>query len=356
MYGALLINALYKVNPRINVFGVGGERMENAGAEIIVNSSSISVVGFTEILSKLPKVITIFRKVRKFILTKHPSVVILIDYPGFNLHLAKKIKKEKIPLLYYVPPQIWAWDKRRVKTLSSCVDRIAVILPFEKSWYQGKDCKVDYVGHPLIEILREWEGSYLYKGKEEKIVGILPGSRKIEIQKILPLMLKTAELMKGNMRFVLPLAPGIEKKTVSKYLKKSSVRVEIFQDGSFPVMKSADLLLLASGTATLEAAYFTTPMIIVYKVSLITYLLAKILVRVPWIGLVNLIAGKQIVPEFIQGRARPEKMARIATEYLVNQEKTKKMKEELSSVIEELSVDSSSAKVAQIAFELCKEE
>jgi len=355
MYGALLSNALYKLNPDIRIFGMGGKRMEKAGVKLIADSLSISVVGFTELLPKLVKILLIFSRIKRFILQKQPSVTILIDYPGFNLRLARILKRNKIPVLYYIPPQVWAWNKKRVKKLASFVDRTAVILPFEKDWFRKEGYEVEYVGHPLMEILQSWRGPFLNKEIGEKIVGILPGSRKTEVKKILPLMLKTARLMKGKLRFILPLAPGIEEKFVTRYIKKFSVKVEIYKGSSLSVIKSADLLLVASGTATLEAAYFKVPMIIIYKVNWITYLLAKILVKVPWIGLVNLIAEKEIVPEFIQGKAKPPQIAKLATEYLTDEKKIEKIKKELFSVVQKLYIENTSEKVAKIALSLCKE-
>lgn len=332
--------------------------MKEAGVNLVADFSPISLVGVTEILPKLFKISLIFRKIKKFILEKHPSVVVLIDYPGFNLSLARIIKKSNIPLVYYVSPQVWAWNKKRVRTLFRRASRVVVILPFEKDWYEKEGYRVDYVGHPLVEILKKWKDSEIKIEKKGKLVGILPGSRETEVKRILPLMLKVAKLIekKENVHFVLPLAPGVKKEMVSEYLSKSQLEVEIWEDVSYPVIKAADLLLIASGTATLEAAYFQTPMIIIYKVNPLTFLLAKILVKVPWIGLVNLIAREEIVPEFIQGKAKPRPIAQTALEYLKNKEKVKKIREKLRRVAEKLQTENASFKVAKIVLDLCRED
>jgi len=357
LYGALLSRALYKLNSRISIYGMGGKKMKEAGVHLVADFSSISVVGFTEVIPKLIRITATFRKVKRFILEKHPSVVILIDYPGFNLRLARIVKENKIPLLYYVSPQVWAWNKKRATALVSRANRIAVIFPFEKEWYHREGYKVEYVGHPLMEVLEKWQDSGIKIDKKEKVVGILPGSRETEVKRILPVMLKVAQLIEEeNVRFILPLSSGIREKMVSRYISKSKVKVEIWQETSLPVIKAADLLLVASGTATLEAAYFQTPMIIIYKVSPLTFLLAKLLVKVPWIGLVNLIAGEEVVPEFIQRKARPREIAQVATKYLKDKEEVKRIKGKLFRVVEKIKKRNTSFKVAQIVLDLCKEE
>lgn len=333
--------------------------MEEAGVHLVANFSPISVVGFTEVLPKLIKIKATFGKIKRFILEKHPSVVILIDYPGFNLRLARIVKQNKIPLLYYVSPQVWAWNKKRAKTLISRANRVAVIFPFEKEWYEKEGYRVEYVGHPLMEVLEKWQDSkieVIKKDKKDKVVGILPGSRETEVKRILPLMLKVARLLRReNIHFILPLSPGVREKMVSRYISKSKVKVEIWQEGALPVIKAADLLLVASGTATLEAAYFQTPLIIIYRVSALTFLLAKLLVKVSWIGLVNLIAGEEVVPEFIQRKARPREIAEVAIKYLKDKEEIERIKRKLSGVMQKLQKGNTSFKVAQIALDLCRE-
>jgi len=357
MYGALLARALYRINPHLIIYGIGGEKMQEAGVRLILNSLSISVVGFTELFSKIGKIIATFKAVKKFIIQNKPSAVVLIDYPGFNLRLARIIKREKIPVIYYVSPQVWAWRKKRAGTLISRVDRLVVILPFEKDWYHKEGYyNVDYFGHPLVEILKNHKNKEEIK-KGKSIVGILPGSRYSEIKRILPVMLKTAKLIRtGNkVHFVLPLAPGIKESSLSRYLKKSNVKIEIYKKGSLPVIKSADLILVASGTATLEASYFQTPMIVIYKISFFSYLLARILVRTPWIGLVNLIAGENIAPEFIQWKAKPRKIAKIAMDYLKDKKKVEEVKKKLLSVKEKIEGENTSIKVARVILDFCKE-
>jgi len=358
IYGALLANACQKMVPGIKIFGVGGKRMEKAGVNLLFNSLSLSVVGITEVLSKWGKIKEVFKKLKNFIYNSSLQAVVLIDYPGFNLRLAKVIKEKGIPLLYYVPPQVWAWGKRRVKKIGNLADKIAVILPFEKEWYKEKGYEVEYVGHPLFEVLKNFKKMSLTRKKKEVIIGILPGSRQEEVKRILPVMLATAQLInkKRKVKFVLPLADGIEKNLVEKEIKKWEVPVKIYSGNSHLIIQSSDFLLVSSGTATLEAAYFQTPMVIIYKLSLLSYIVARILVKVPWIGLVNLISGEEVVPEFIQREAKPEKIASQVENILKDKDKIIRIKRKLSNVTNKLSCCDTSYKVAKIVLGLMKEE
>jgi len=330
--------------------------MKGAGVNLISDFSSISVVGLVEVLPRFFDIIKTFRKVKKFILEHKPRVVVLIDYPGFNLHLARILKKNKIPLLYYVPPQLWAWNKKRIKTLFHTATHVVVIFPFEKKWYEEQGYQVDYFGHPLMEFL-EKKQNYKTIKKEGRIVGILPGSRESEVKRILPVMLRVAErLRKENVRFVLALAPGVKREIVSNYISRFKIKIEVWEGDSLSVIKNSDLLLVASGTATLEAAYFETPMIIIYKLNILTYLIAKLLVKTSWIGLVNIIAGEEIAPEFIQGKAEPAKISKVAMRYLNDDQLIQKVKEKMRQIKNKLKGECTSLQVAKIALKFCKEE
>ena len=332
--------------------------MEKAGVKLLFNSLSLSVVGITEVLSNWGKIREAFKKLKNFIYNSSLQAVVLIDYPGFNLRLAKVAKKRGIPLLYYVPPQVWAWGERRVKKIGNLVDKIAVILPFEEEWYKERGYEVEYVGHPLFEMLKNFKKMGSTREKKGVTIGILPGSRKAEVKRILPVMLATAQLIKKKrkVKFVIPLADGIEKNLVEKEIKNWKVPVEIYSGDSHLIIQLSDLLLVASGTATLEAAYFQTPMIIIYKLSLPSYIMARILVKVPWIGLVNLISGEEVVPEFVQREAKPKKIASQAENILNDKGKVTRIKMKLSNVTNKLSCCDTSYKVAKMVFGLMKEE
>jgi len=350
-YAASLAKACRKISPSLVISGMGGERMKEAGVKLVVDSTPLSVVGFVEVLGKWKVLKEAFQRLREFIKINKPDIVILLDFPGFNLRLAKFIKKENIPILYYIPPQVWAWGRNRVKKIARLMNLVAVIFPFEKEIYEKEGVRTEYVGHPLFELLKREKKRGIRK---RPIIGLFPGSRENEVKKILPIMLKSAKLIRKEKKvdFLLAHAKGVKKKTIEALTSRVSVPVKILSGSSLEIIKSADLLLIASGTATLEAAYFQTPMIIIYKVNFFTYLLAKILIKVPWIGLVNLVAGKKIVEEFIQYRAKPKKIASLANTLLTNKEKISEMRKELGKISEKFNNLKTSEKVAKLTFQI----
>jgi len=361
MYGAGVVMALRKTIPGIRFVGIGGPRMEEADVEILYRASEVSVVGITEVFPKMRFIRRVLHELKYILINASPDLLILIDYPGFNLNLAGKAHDLGIPVLYYIPPQVWAWREGRVKKIADRVDRIAVILPFEKAFYSKHGIQADYVGHPLLD------GTEVSKSgnqvREElgigsdrfPVVGLLPGSRTEEIARHLPSILRAAEIISRTypgLHGILPLASTVDEASVKPYLENVPIELTPCSTDTREVLSACDLALIASGTATLEAAIAVTPMIVVYKLSFFTYFLGKLLAKVSHIGLVNLVAGRQIVPELIQRQATDARLAEEGLSLLKDEKKKEDMKESLRQVREQLGQGGASEQVAAIAEEM----
>ncbi len=361
VYGARLVLALRELAPDISFFGLGGPEMESAGVKVIHHLSAVSVVGLTEIIPRMGHIFQVLRNLKKALKADPPDLLVLIDYPGFNLNLAKKAHTLGIPVFYYIPPQLWAWREGRIKKIAQRVDRVAVILPFEKEFYRKHGLEVDYVGHPLLDLPlpSKDEG----KVREEldinsvhaPIVALLPGSRDEEVFRLMPAMVDAAQIMSRSfprLCCIVALAPTVGEDKVRPCLENAPVDIRIGTTGTRELLKIADVALIASGTATLEAAITGTPMVIAYMVSPLTYIAARFLAKVPYIGLVNLVAGKAIVPELIQGEATGERLAEESLAILRNGRARENMKRELQAVKHQLGHGGAAKGAARIAGEM----
>lgn len=358
LHGANLIKAIRELNPDIYFYGIGGERIKRMGAEVLFDSSSMAVVGFMEVFSKLKTIIKASRELKKSLDVYHPDMLVLIDYPDFNLNLAKFARKRGIPVLYYISPQVWAWRRGRVKKIARLVDKMLVILPFELSFYEEEELDVEFVGHPLIDVAKpefskEETLEKFQLGKDKVIVVLLPGSRKSEVELLLPKMLKASSILNErleDLQFVLPVASTISKDEIEKIINNfsSSVKINVITNNIYDVINVSSVVIVASGTATLEAAIMNSPMVILYKVSPLTYLIGKLLVKVKDIGLVNLVAGKRVVSELIQNDVTPERIADEVMRILEDKELSLKIKDELNWVKEKLGDPGASSRAARI--------
>ncbi len=311
--GGLLAAELKLLRPEYDLFGLGGDRMDVSGVDILYHVNQLSFLGFWEVIKHIPFIKEVEKSILKQVADRKPSLAILIDYPGFNLRLAAKLKAMNIPVIYYISPQVWAWGKKRVAKIKKLVDLMIVIFEFEKEIYEKGGVPVNWHGHPLLEIVksdrnRQETLSKLKLSANDRYVGIFPGSRKQEIEKILPVMKDTISQVKSggmNLKGVVGCAPGLD----DSYYKKIGGDDLIYSRGiTYDLMNHADLNLVASGTATLECAILGRPLFVLYKTSLLTYLIAKSVIKIPHIGLVNVVAGKQIVPEFIQSDCRSDRV------------------------------------------------
>jgi lipid-A-disaccharide synthase len=287
-------------------------------------------------------------------------LLILLDYPEFNLHMAKIARSSGVPVLYYISPQVWAWRTGRVRKISKRVDQMAVILPFEESFYRKRGVSVKYVGHPLMDQRRPEDGGYQMKEGLDltetfPVLGILPGSRKEEVQNLLPVMVRTAEILQGgypSLGCLLPLAPTLTAEFVEPFLKETPVPIRLIQKDTIGVLEACDVALVTSGTATLEAAIVGVPMVIVYRVSPISYWIGKRVVKVSHIGLVNLVAGEQVVPELVQKDATPDRLAREVVQILNDPETRSRMIGNLKTVTERLGKGGAAERTAALALEM----
>jgi len=361
IYGANLVLALKRLSPDTTFSGIGGLEMERVGVRIMYQLSGMAVVGMTETIPKMRYIFRALRKLKTILAISPPDLLILIDYPGFNLNLAKKAHSLGIPVLYYIPPQVWAWRERRVRKIAKRVDRVAVILPFEKEFYRRFGLTVEYVGHPLLDIPLPEKGKKKIREHldisydRSPILGLLPGSRDEEIVRLMPAMIGAAEIISHyypRLYCILQLASTVREDVIRPYLRDATVDITIGRSDTKELLKIADLALISSGTATLEAAIMETPMVITYKVSPLSSMIARSLAKVSNIGLVNLVAGKAIVPELIQNKATAFGLAEEGLAILKDDRLREEMKKGLKLVREQLGQGGASKKVAHIAWEM----
>ena len=310
-HGANLVAALRQKLPQVRLSGIGGQKMEKAGVELIFPSAQLAVVGITEVLRRLPDILAGRKSIRKHLRETQPDLLILIDFPDFNLHLvAPYARKLKIPIIYYISPQVWAWRQGRVAAINKLVEKILVILPFEEEFYRRHEVAVEYVGHPLLD---EFKNFRCLPYSKRSYIALIPGSRSGEIKRLLPLMLTAARLYardKPDCQFIIPIAPSIGINMIQKMLPTAFLKqITLVRQPLAKALQKVSFALVTSGTATLETALAEVPMVVIYKVNQLSYELGKRLISVPYISLVNLIAEKQIVPELIQHEALPEKIA-----------------------------------------------
>ena len=359
MHAASLVQALRRRDPTLRFYGMGGDRLREAGVRLIADAAEMGVVGLTEVCRKLPYIIKVMKQLTASWDVEKPAAVILVDYPDFNLILARRAHKRGIKVFYYISPQVWAWRRGRIESIRRFVDKMAVILPLEESLYRSVGQHADFVGHPLLDMMicpssqraaREKIGIPL----NGRVVSLLPGSRPGEVARLLPLCLEAARLMReqGQAQFIMPLASTLSQDFVAEIIARYHVPVTVFSQAMYDVLAASDLAIVASGTATLEAALLETPMIVIYRVSRFSYFLGKMFIRVQNISLVNIMAGKTIVTELIQGAANPERIAALATGLLENPEEVARMKLALSGIKSQLGTPGAAERAASLVVKL----
>ncbi len=358
MHGANLVRELLRMDPNIKFFGMGGDMMKAAGVNISHHVREMAIVGIVEVISKLPLIKRAMKDMENLLDIIKPEVVVLIDYPGFNLRLAKRAKDRGIKVVYYISPQVWAWHKSRVKTIAKVVDKMMVVFPFEVPFYEAAGVNVEFVGHPLMDVVpveseRDEIRSRLGFNRSDTVIGLLPGSRKKEIELLLPEMVKAAGLIAKNreeVRFAVPVAGTLDIEYIKGFTSGASAEINIFSGRAYDVMAASDFLLVASGTATLEAAIVGTPMAMTYRMAPLTYFIGRRLVNLEFGSLPNIIAGKGIIPEFVQHNATGEKMAEEVLKVLSDTGRMAEMKEDLRKVREALGGPGASRRAAEIVY------
>jgi lipid-A-disaccharide synthase len=320
-HGATLCRALREIHPGVRLIGMGGPRMAAAGMELVADVSGHAVVGTSEALGRIPRLYRAYRLLKARLIEERPRALVVIDFPEFNLRLARIARRAGVPVVYFIPPQLWAWRRGRIRQMARRVSRVLAVLPFEEKLYRDAGVPVDFVGHPVLDVLpldldRAEARRRLGVDPVEPLIGLLPGSRREEVERLLPPMLVAAKRLFAAgvaRRFALGLAPTVDVAAVGRLVKSAidegGPRVDIFERRTYEVMAAADVVLISSGTATLEAALLGAPMVVCYRVSRVTEAVVRLLVKVRWCSLPNLIANRGVVPEVLQDELTGQRLA-----------------------------------------------
>ncbi len=353
LHGAGVVRELKRAVPGCDVYGIGGDKMQAAGMDLVYHVREVSVMGFWEVLQHLPLLKSVERTLAALLKGRTPDVVVLIDYPGFNLRFAKIAKAHGARVVYYISPQVWAWNRGRVKKMKGSVDKMFVAFPFEVEIYRKEGIDVEFVGHPLLDVFAEPMARAEFctrygLDRDRPILGLLPGSRAQELERIFPAMLGAARILRGKtaVQVVVGASSVLDVEFIRSFIRDQEA-IQVIQHATYDVMSNADIAIVTSGTATLETGYFRTPMIVVYRMSWFSYLIARALVRVRSIGLVNIVAGERIVPELIQGQVTPQRLASSALALMENEGQRREMSERLAVIREKLGTPGASVRVAR---------
>ncbi|WNZ59414.1 lipid-A-disaccharide synthase [Myxococcus sp. MxC21-1] len=316
-HAAELVAALRARRPDLTFFGMGGARLAAQGVELLFDAREVSVMGITEVLPRIPRILQILKGLAEAAAERKPDVAILVDIPDFNLRLAKKLKALGVPVAYYVSPMIWAWRRGRVHTIKRLVDRMLCILPFEEDFYREAGVSARYVGSPVVEQVPSPDTATAFRerlglAKDAPTLALLPGSRMGEIRRLLPDMVEAAKRLSAErpgLQVVVPLAPTIDREEITSRFEGSGVTPILVEGRAPEVVGASDAAVVASGTAVLEAGLMQRPLVVVYRVSLITYWVGRLMLKVAFVSLINLLAGRRVVPELLQGEMTPERIA-----------------------------------------------
>ena len=337
-HGAALVRALHERFPHLQVYGLGGDHMRAAGVETLFDVQTLNVVGVVEVLAKVSAGLRMAHRLLRAAVCRGTRVVVLIDAPGFNLHLARLAKRAGLSVVYYVSPQIWAWRQQRVKRVARYVDKMLTLFPFEVPLYTAAGVDAEYVGHPLLDHLHclpapAQAAQTLGLDVRSPIMALLPGSRRQELRRLLPPMLAAFQRVQRrlpSLQGIIPVAPTLTMEEIQPLLRPGSLPVTVIAGHSHTALRAADVALVASGTATLEAGLIGTPMVVVYKLHPVTAWLARRVLRIPYIGLVNIVAGRPMVPELLQEALCPQTLAALALHCLEHPEVAQHIRSELA--------------------------
>jgi lipid-A-disaccharide synthase len=348
LHGSNLIKEIKKLDPNASIKAWGGDLMQQAGASLVKHYRDLAFMGFLEVIKNLPTILQNIRFCKQDIEAWQPDVLVLVDYPGFNLRIAEWAKKNGFKVVYYIAPQVWAWKENRVKKMKLCIDKMFCILPFEKDYFKNKwNWDVTYVGHPLLRVIESFKSTTPLSTDNKKVIALLPGSRKQEIIKMLPIMLSVTPHFPGY-TFMVAQAPGQDAPFYNRYLMGYS-NVTLIKNSTYELLTIADAALVTSGTATLETALFKVPEVVCYKTSKFSYQIAKRLVKIKFISLVNLIMDKEIVKEIIQENLTEQQLTNALRNITENEEHRKEVMNNYQSLHALLAAggEDASAKVAK---------
>lgn len=359
-HAARLVEELHQIDPSVHFAGIGGERMKRAGVEILVDSADMAVVGLVEVLANYRFLKGVLDRMRNELRERRPDMLILVDYPDFNLRLAKTAKELGIKVLYYISPQIWAWRQKRVYKIKKLVDMMAVVFPFEVPFYEHANVPVRFVGHPLVDevhspLSHEQAEREFDLDPARPVLGLFPGSRRSEIKRLLPIVLESAALIhkqRPDVQFILPRASTLSEDFLAPYLATTELDIRVVRGRSYDVTRACDAIVSASGTATLEIALMQVPLVVIYKIASLSYRIMSRMIKVDHIALCNIVAGERVAPELIQHDATPEKISRAALELLNDNDKSNAMRQRQLIVRKKLGGSGGSKNVAELALEL----
>ena len=362
LIGSGLVYQLKKINPSLKISGIGGEKMKDAGMELIFHINQMAFLGFWEVLKHYPFIRKVRNKILDRVADNKIKYAVLIDYPGFNLNIAPRLKKLGVKIFYYVSPQLWAWGSGRVKKIQKFIEKMLVIFPFEKDFYKNFSIDVEFVGHPLVERINNYSflsKEELYKklnlDKGKEILLLLPGSRKQEIERIFPEVIKAAKNLsdKFNLQIVVACSSNIDKNILNEL--SDNVKFTVASDVTYDLMKNSKFGIIKSGTSTLEAGYFTLPMVVVYKTSPASYLIGSNLIKIDKIAMANIILGEKLVPELIQSEVNEKIIFRQSEKILSNDSEYKRIKTRLGNIKNLLGETGASEKAARSILALMNE-
>ncbi len=358
--GASVAAALRNIRPDIRLYGMGGEMMRAAGVEIVYDIADLGVMGIVEIAKSLPRLFRLRDFLADWMARERPDVLVVIDYPGFNTRLAKVAKQQGIPVISYISPSAWAWGRGRAKEVAETVTKVAAIFPFEADVYRQAGADVVFVGHPLLDIVKPSlprDEAYRLFGADpaRPVVLLMPGSRRQEIDKLLPVMLAAMEKVVQNVpdcQIFLPVASTISREILQNIIDGYNIKVRLTAGNTYDLMNIGTVAVAASGTATLEAAIMGLPTVIVYKVAPLTYQLGKMLIKIPHIGLPNIVAGRRIVPELLQGEANATNIARETLPIVTDPAVRDRIAADLADVRRKLGESGAVGRVAEVILEV----
>ncbi len=361
-HAANMFLELKKHQSDIKGFGMGGAKMALAGIDIRYDSGSIGVIGVVEVLKHYGEIRRALKLIQQLVSTERPDLLVCVDYKEFNLKLARFAKQCGVKVLFYVSPQVWAWRPGRVKTYGKAIDMMAVIFPFETTYYDAENVPVRYVGHPSVDKVHpqrsRLEDMAIFNLDESNpVIGLLPGSRANEINRLLPIMLAAAEILQARIpgiQFMLPQADSISDELLENYMDRSPVKMTVIKNQPYDVIQCCDVVMTTSGTATIEIALLTVPMVITYKLAALTYWLGRWLVNTPFIGLPNIILGKGFIKELIQHEATSENLAEEIERILTDKFYADQMRDNLNQVKQQLGQGGGSKNMAELALEIMK--
>ncbi len=356
LYGAHLVGALRKICPETKFIGVGGPKMKAAGVEIIHSIEGLSIIGFSEVLSKLGKIRGLYSTLKKRLAQENFDLAILVNYPGFNLRFARVLKRNGVPVVFYSSPQVWAWGAGRVKGIKKFVDKMIVFFKFEEEFYRMRGVRAEFVGHPLVDIVRpKGEVLGIEKDSSLKTISLMPGSRKSEVRNLFSIMLGAADIIyskRKDVSFLITKHPDLPIELYEKKLKEHHLPIKLIDGKIYDCLKISDLAISVSGSVTLEAAILRVPTIIINRLSFLTALLCLIFLRLKHVGLINIIAKKRIMPELMQYQATPRNIAKEALTILSDAKRCRMIKEELESANVLVGPPGASERAAQVISRL----